>query len=157
MWRCDFSTMVRTTWLTLTRLLTALETPWTGRVKSGISCPASPSSWMMTNRETFSKVNKYFIFQNFCLEHFQTSTLTNELIRFWTRKSVANEIRKLLISIRYFGVLYNPFKTMSNERVMGHIHWNLFQVYFADLSRFVGTNIKKVSKHLYITLTEDTI
>ncbi len=46
---------------TLTRLLTAFETPSTGRVRSGISCPASPSSWMITNRETFSQ-NKINIF-----------------------------------------------------------------------------------------------
>ena len=39
--------------ITFTRFVTAAETAWTGRLRSGISCPASPSSWMMTNRDTW--------------------------------------------------------------------------------------------------------
>ena len=44
--------------LTLTRFVTALDTAWTGRLKSGISWPASPSSWMITNRETYKLKDK---------------------------------------------------------------------------------------------------
>jgi len=38
--------------LTLTKFVTAVETACTGLLRSGISWPASPSSWMMTSRDT---------------------------------------------------------------------------------------------------------
>ena len=37
---------------TLTRLLTARETAWTGRSRLGMALPSSASSWRITSRET---------------------------------------------------------------------------------------------------------
>ena len=41
--------------LTLTKFVTAVDTACIGRLRSGISWPASPSSWMMTSRDTWNK------------------------------------------------------------------------------------------------------
>ena len=44
--------------LTLTRFVTAFETATTGLSRSGISWPASPSSWMITRRATCEEAKK---------------------------------------------------------------------------------------------------
>ena len=50
--------------LTLTKFVTAVDTACIGRLRSGISWPASPSSWMMTSRDTWNKCRFNF---NWCM------------------------------------------------------------------------------------------
>ena len=50
--------------LTLTKFVTAVDTACIGRLRSGISWPASPSSWMMTSRDTWNKCRFNF---NWCI------------------------------------------------------------------------------------------
>ena len=46
---------------TLTKLWTAFDTARTGLPKSGMACPASPSSWMITRRDTCNYKKEFFI------------------------------------------------------------------------------------------------
>ena len=79
--------------LTLTKFVTAVDTACIGRLRSGISWPASPSSWMMTSRDTWNKCRFNFNWCCCCLwcnsqyaeivyYNYNASDSSKDLIRF---------------------------------------------------------------------------